>query len=169
MREWTPGQWGLRVTMVLGILVALLSTGLLGEWPAWWLVVAVGALSLGYALLPEGPMGTVAMGLVLAWWGVAFREGPDPQALVAAVALLASHLAGVVAGYGPDGLAVDRATVLLWVRRGLLVLPLAPLAWLVGTVVRDQPEPGGIWVVGISAAVLSALAASVALTSGQET
>ena len=47
------------------------------------------------------------MGLVLVWWGLAFRDGLHAAALVAAAGLLASHLPRVLAAYGPDRMAVD--------------------------------------------------------------
>jgi hypothetical protein len=166
--RWTPGQWALRATMVVGVLVALLTTGIVGTWPRWWLVLLVTGLAIGWALIPEAPMGTVAMAVVLAWWGIGLRDGLHPAALAAAAGLLAAHLAGIVAAYGPDRMAVDAATVRLWVRRGLLVLPLAPVAWLVGTLVRNQPEPEGMWLAGLAAALASCLAASLALTLGQD-
>jgi hypothetical protein len=166
IRRWTRGQWVLRVVAAGGLLVALFATGIAGAWPAPLLVVLVAALAIGHALAPESPIGGVAMGAVLAWWGLAFRDGPDPASLVAAAGLLSSHVAGVLAAYGPDGMAVDRATVLLWVRRGLAVLLLSPLVLLVARGVEGQPEPDGVWVVGLAAALVAVLAAAVALRPG---
>ena len=153
LRRWTPGQWALRATMVAGVLVALLSTGLVGVWPAWWLVLLVSGLAVGYALLPEASIGTVAMAMVLFWWGLAFRDGLHAQALVAAAGLLAAHLAGLLAEYGPDRMHVDPATVRLWVRRGASVLLLSPAVYLVAVAVRDLPEPPGLWVAGLAVAL----------------
>ena len=167
IRRWTAGQWGLRVTAVVGLLVALFATGLSGVWPAPLLVLLVGVLAVGHALAPESPVGTVAIGLVLAWWGFAFRDGPHATSLVAAAGLLSSHVAGVLAAYGPDTMAVDRATVLLWVRRGLAVLLLAPLVLLVARWVEGQPEPDGVWVVGLAAALVAVLATAAALRPGR--
>lgn len=167
LRIWTPGQWALRAVMVAGLLVALLATGPAGSWPAPWLVVLVGALGVAYALWPEPSFGTVAIGLVLAWWGLGLRDGLHPAALVAAAGLVASHVAGVVAAYGPDGMAVDRATVLLWARRGLLVFVLAPVVLGVALWVREQPDPGGIWVAGLAAALAAVVAAATVFLSGK--
>lgn len=167
IRRWTPGQWALRAVCVAGILVALLATGLVGVWPAWWLVAVVGLLAVGYAIVPEAAVGTVAMGFVLAWWGVAFRDGLHPQAILAAAGLVAAHVAGVLVSYGPDTMAVDRATVLLWVRRGALVLTMSPVVWLVAEVVRDQPEPAGIWAAGLVAALACVAAVAVSYAPGK--
>lgn len=164
--RWSPGQWGLRLAAFLGVMVALWSTGLLGVWPAWWLVLLVAGAALGHAVAPEAAFGTVAMGLVIAWWGLGLRDGLHPQALVAAVGLLVSHLAGLVAAYGPDRLAVDRPTVLLWLRRGTVVYLFAPLAWVVATVVRDQPEPAGLWIAGTVAALVAVVPVAVVFRRG---
>ena len=163
-RGWTPRQWALRATIVAGLMVALLATGLRGVWPAWWLVVLVGGLAVAFSLLPEAPMGTVATGLVLAWWAFAFRDGPHPQALLAAAGLLTAHLAAVVAAYGPRDLPVDSATVRLWAVRGALVFLAAPAVFAVATLLRGQPEPVGIWVAGLAAALVTTVAAGVVLT-----
>jgi len=160
-RGMTPGQWALRGTMVVGVMGGLVSTGLLGVWPPWWLVLLVGSMAVGYAALPETSIGTVAMGVVLAWWGVAFRDGLHGQALVATAGLLAAHVAGVVAAYGPRRMAVDRETVLLWIRRGGTVFVIAPVLFLFAVWVRDQPEPEGLWVTGLAAAVIAIGATAV--------
>ena len=168
-RGWTPGQWALRATVVAGLMVALFATGLRGVWPAWWFALLVAGLAIAFSLLPEAPMGTVATGLVLAWWGFAFRDGPHPQALLAAAGLLTSHLAAVLTGYGPRDLPLDPATVRLWAVRGALVFLAAPAVFAVAILLRGQPEPVGIWVAGLAAAVVTTVAAGFILTaSGQD-
>ncbi len=164
IRDWTPGQWALRATVVAGIMGALLATGLRGVWPAWWLALLVAALAIAFSLVPEAPMGTVATGLVLAWWGFAFRDGPHPQALLAAAGLLTAHLAAVLAAYGPRDLPVDPATVRLWAIRGALVFLVAPVVFAVAILLRGQPEPVGIWVAGLTAALVTTVAAGILLT-----
>jgi hypothetical protein len=153
--RWTPAQWAVRAVMVGGLLLGCFSTALLGEWPMWWFAVVMIGLSLGYATAPEHAFGTVGILLAACWWGIAFRGDPSPVALVGAAGLLASHLAGVVAAYGPGRMALDRATVLLWTWRGALLFLLAVAALVTALLVSDQPEPFGIWFVG---AVLVALA-----------
>ena len=162
-RGWTRGQWALRATVVAGLMVALLATGLRGVWPAWWLVVLVGGLAVGFALLPEAPVGTTATALVIAWWGFAFRDGPHAQALVAAAGLLAAHVAALIAGYGPGDMPVDPATARRWALRGAAVFMAAPLVFAVAILVRGEPEPSGIWVAGLSAALATTVAAGLVL------
>ena len=167
-RGWTPGQWALRATVVAGLMVALLATGLRGVWPAWWFALLVVGLAVAFSLLPEAPMGTVATGLVLAWWGFAFRDGPHPQALLAAAGLLAAHVAAVLAGYGPRDLPLDPATVRLWAVRGVLVFLAAPAVFAVAILLRGQPEPVGIWVAGLAAALVTTVAAGFMLTGSTQ-
>jgi hypothetical protein len=161
---WTRGQWVLRSTMVLGLLVALLATSLVGVPPRWWLVAVVAALALGFARFPESHMGTVAMALVVVWWGVSLRDGLHAEALVAAAGLLASHVAGLVAAYGPDELPLDRATSRRWVLRAAAAFLLAPALWALAVVLRGQPEPPGMWMAGLAAALAATLAATLAFT-----
>jgi hypothetical protein len=168
IRGWTPAQWALRGTIVAGLMVALLATGLLGVWPAWWLVLFVAGLAVAFALMPEAPIGTVATGLVLAWWGLAFRDGPHVQALLAAAGLLVAHLAAVVAGYGPRDLPPDPATVRLWAIRGAGVFLAAPAVFAVATLLRGQPEPVGIWVAGLAAALVTTVAGGLLLAGSSQ-
>jgi hypothetical protein len=169
VRHWTAGGWALRGAVVAGIMVALLATGLRGAWPDWWLVVLVLGLAVGFALLPEAPIGTTATALVLVWWGFAFRGNPHPESLVAAAGLLTAHLAALVAGYGPGDLPVDAATVRRWAVRGALVFVAAPAVYAVAVLLRDQPEPPGIWVAGLVAALVTIVAAGFVLSrTGQD-
>jgi hypothetical protein len=163
IRRWPPGQWALRGVVVAGLMVALLATGLRGDWPAWWLVVLVGGLAAGFAVFPEAAVGTTATALVLAWWGFAFRGGPYPEALLAAAGLLSAHVAAVVAGHGPGDMPVDPATVRRWVVRSLVVFTASPAVFVVALLLRDQPEPAGIWVAGLAAALVTAVAAGLVM------
>lgn len=161
MRLLTPGQWALRVMCVLGLLVALLATGLAGVRPDLWLIVLVGALALMYAVAPESAAGTVAMAFVLFWWGLALRDGLHPAALLAALGLVTAHLAGLLATYGPARMAVDPATVLLWLRRGAQVLLFSLVLYGVAVLVRDQPEPDGLWLAGLAAGLVTVVLLAV--------
>lgn len=160
--QWSRGQWALRTTMAGGILLALASTALLGVTPRLWLVALVAVLALSFARWPESHTGAVAMAVVLVWWGVSLRDGLHPEALVAAAGLLASHLAGVVAEYGPDELPVDPSTLRRWAGRGAAIFLPAPAVWLVAVWLRGRPEPSGIWVAGLVAALLATVGATSA-------
>ncbi len=168
IRDWTPGQWGLRVVAALGPVVALLATAPAGVPPRPWLVILVALLSLAHARLPESPIGTVAMAAVIIWWGVAFRDGPHAWAILAAAALVASHVAALVAGYGPDALGVDPATMRRWLVRGGAAYVLAPAAWVAAVLLRGRSEAPGIWVVGLAAALVAVVVGTAALNREEE-
>lgn len=166
MRRWTPGLWALRATMVAGIVLALVATSFAGAAPAPWLVLVVTGFALGFARFPESHAGMVAMSFVVVWWGVSLRDSLQPQILVAAAGLLVSHLAGVVAAYGPDDLPVDPRTLRRWVWRGGTAFLLAPVLWLAGLLVRDRPEPPGVWIAGLAVALLGTVALTTAFRTG---
>ncbi|MCW2798252.1 hypothetical protein [Nocardioides sp.] len=162
MSGWTWGQATLRLLILAGPLVALFSTALVGSRPAPWLVALTAALSVAFAAMPESPFGSAAMLLVLAWWGISLDDGLHPEAVLAAGGLLISHVAALVASYGPGDLPVDAGVVRTWLGRALLVFVTAPAAWILAAAVRDQPEPPGIWLAGLVASIAAALVASAA-------
>lgn len=155
------GQLTLRVLVLLGPVVALLATGLVGVWPAGWLIALVTVLAVAFAAMPDSPFGTAAMIVVLAWWGISLRDGLHPQALVAAAGLVVAHVAAVLSSYGPGSMPLDRATIRLWTVRGAAVLLTSPAVWALATLLRDQPEVPGIWVAGLAAAFAATLVAAV--------
>ncbi len=166
---WTPGQVVLRFLVAFGPMVALMATGLVGHPPRGWLLVLTLALALGFAWAPESVLGTTVMVLVLVWWGVSASDSLPPEALVAAAALLAAHVAAVLASYGPAGLPVDPALVRRWVVRGVLVFLAAPGTWLVATALQGRPEVAGVWVVGLVGAVVAVSLAGFAFNAGAAT
>lgn len=162
-RPTTPLGWVLRAVILLGPLTALLATLGAGHRPPPALVLLVAGLSALWTFLPESSAGIVVLALVVAWWGVALRGGLDPWALVAAAALLAAHLAALLASYGPADVTPDRSLQLLWARRALLVLLAAPalLAALAG--LGEPSWPRLLWVSGLVAAAGLVVAAGLAL------
>ncbi len=152
----------LRITIAGGPLVAVLASGLDGELPPPWLVVVVVAFSVAHALLPDSQLGTTAALLVLGWWALGPVAALPASLLLAATALVAAHLAAVLAAYGPAELPIDPALLRTWLRRGLLSLLAAPLVWVVVAAIDEQPEPAGIWVAALVAATVGAVVASVA-------
>ncbi|MCW2794131.1 MAG: hypothetical protein JWO76_3229 [Nocardioides sp.] len=161
-RGFAAGQLVLRLLVLLGPLVALLATGLVGVVPAGWLVALVAVLSVAFAAMPDSPFGTAVMLVVLAWWGISLRDGLHPEAVLAAAGLVTAHVAAVLASYGPGSMPLDRGVVRLWAARGAAVLLAAPTVWVVAALLRDQPEAPGIWVAGLAAACAATLVAAVA-------
>ena len=131
-------------------------------------MVLVAALSAGAAAYPESLLGTLALSVVVVWWAVAAGGEVPVSAVPAAVLLLVAHLAAHLLSHGPRVLAPDRWLVLTWVRRGALVALAAPGVWLLAALVRDQPEPPGLWVAALVAAVAGCLVAGAAVAVGEE-
>jgi hypothetical protein len=165
--ELSRSQLVLRAVIVLGPVVAVFSAGPAGQWPPWWVAAGMLGLAGGFAALPESPVGAVVMLAVLGWWAVALDDGLHPAVLVAAAALLVTHIASVLACYGPGEMPVERALVVLWVRRGALLLPGVPLVWGLAVLLRDQPDQPGVWVVGVAAGLVATVVAAVTLTARQ--
>ena len=162
--RWSPGQWGLRVVMVLAPVLAVISSVPAGARLRVWFLVLVLVLGAVFALFPASLAGIGALALPVVWWVVAPDDPLHPMLVVAAAALLAGHVAGLVAALGPDRLPVDPALLRRWVRRSLLVLPAAPMVWLVADAMAEQPERPWIWVAGLVATALGAVVASLLLT-----
>ncbi|QWF21073.1 hypothetical protein KM427_19290 [Nocardioides sp. LMS-CY] len=166
--ELSRGQLVLRVVVLLGPVVALLASGPAGHWPPWWVIALVVGLAGGFAAFPESPVGVVAILTVLVWWTAALDDGLHPAVLVAATALLASHVAAVLASYGPGEMPVDPALLRLWAVRGTLLLVAVPLVWGLALLLRGEAEEPGIWVVGVATGLVGTVAAGVVLTSRQQ-
>ncbi|WP_028642589.1 hypothetical protein [Nocardioides sp. URHA0020] len=165
--ELSRSQLVLRALIVLGPMIAVLAAGPAGHWPPWWVAAGMLALAGVFAAVPESPVGGGVMLAVLGWWAVALDDGLHPAVLVAAVALLVTHLASVLASYGPGEMPVERALVWLWVRRGAVVLLGVPLVWGLAVLLRDQPDQPGVWVVGLVAGLVTTVVAAVVLTAPQ--
>jgi hypothetical protein len=165
--ELSRSQLVLRVLILLGPVVAVLAAGPAGQWPPWWFAVPVLVLAGGFAALPDSPIGAGVMLAVILWWAAALDDGLHPAVLVAAAALLVTHVAAVLASYGPGEMPVDPALAWVWVRRGALLLVGVPLVWGLALALRGEPEQPGIWVVGVAAGLVVTVAAAVVLTARQ--
>jgi len=55
-----------------------------------------------------------------------------------------------------------------WVARGLVVFTASPAVLVVALLLRDQPEPVGIWVAGLAAALVTTVAAGLVLARTAE-
>lgn len=166
--RWTPGQYPLRGLVVVLPQAAIWLTRTAGVSPDLKLVVLVLALSVYAALSPEAAAGVVLLGLVVAWWGLAFRDLAHPAMMLAAACLLGTHVSLTIAAYGPASLPVDRALVLLWLRRGLLVYLPVPVLYWAALRLQDQPAPPGMWMVGMLCVLGAAVGATLLYPQGAE-
>lgn len=158
MRRLPAVQWILRSGIALGPLVAVLLAAVAGAGfsPTFTFVVVL--LGLVGAAMPASPAPTVASLLVVAWWAVRADDELHPVVLVAAAGLLVAHVGALLAELGPASYAVDRATVVLWLRRAAVVWTVSALAWLVGRIGADDLP--GLWAAGAVVAVVLTLAGS---------
>lgn len=157
-----------RLLMLLGPLAALVAAAAADVPPPEWVVVVLVALAVGWIFMPESLFGTLCLAVVVAWWGVAELDEVPAEALIAALGLLVAHLAATVAAYGPPEMNVDPATARLWLTRGALVFTAAPGVFLLEALVRDQPEPPGVWIAAMAAIAVGGLVAAVAFCPPRE-
>lgn len=158
----------LRVVVGAGPVLAVLASGpQTGPAPVWLLLLVAG-LAAGHAVLPESGLGTAAMLVVLAWWGL----GPvsdvaaPPSVVLAAAALSLSHVAAVVLAYGPSFRSPDQAVLRVWLGRAGLMTLTGALVWLSAAAAEDRPAPFGVWEAGLVVVVVGAVLAGRAFTPG---
>lgn len=159
--RWTRGQVVLRALVVLLTQAALWLTATSDVRPDPKLVILVLGLGLFAALAPESTAGAALLGVVVAWWGLAFRDLEHPAVLGAAACVLATHLCLTLAGYGPPSLPVSRPLVLLWLRRGILVYLPVPVLYFLALAIRDQPAPPWMWATGMLTIAVAAVVATL--------
>jgi hypothetical protein len=152
--RFPPGSRVLRGVIVVGPLLALYAGAPQGIVPPVWLTVVLLVFALSFATLPEHYTGGFTLAIVVTFWVI--RSGHDlpGTSVLAAAALLVTHLAAVVAGYGPRQLPPDRGVLLLWARRGVLVWLMAPLTWLVVEAQSDRATSAAYWIVGLVVGVV---------------
>ncbi|GEP38781.1 hypothetical protein NPS01_24440 [Nocardioides psychrotolerans] len=163
MPPWTRGQWALRLVVLAGPVLATVAAGLTGDPPGRLGLGVVVAASLGFALFPESPAGTVAFATVLLTWGLGSSPSTPPGVVLAAGALVAAHVAALLASYGPADLPLDRRLTLTWLVRGAALFLVAPVVWLLARALEGQPEPAGLWVTAVAALAVAAVVATTAL------
>lgn len=166
--RWTRGQVVLRSLVLVLSQAALWLTATSGVHPDPKLVILVLGLGVFAALAPESTAGVALLGVVVAWWGLAFRDLEHPAVIGAAACLLATHLCLTVAGYGPPSLPLSPGLVLLWVRRGILVFLPVPVLYVLALALRGQPAPPGMWAIGMLAIAVAAVIAMVLAPQASE-
>jgi hypothetical protein len=156
-------QWALRAAIVAGLVGALLAPGLDGALPQPWLLGVGAVLALGAATEPEHDAATAACCWVLIVWVVTDPDHIGPAAVLAAGGLVLAHVAAALTAYGPTRMSPDRRLVLLWLRRGALVLVPSALVAVVGSVLPAPSGTAGVWLWVVGAVLVAGLAAGVSL------
>jgi hypothetical protein len=161
MRNVTVTAWVLRVLVALGPLVAVLADVPGGHTPSPFVIVVVALGGLLFAVAPDSFVGVVVMGIVVLWWALSVGEGVPIASVVAAAALLTSHVAATLLGLGPARVVLAPSLVTRWVVRGLLVWPAALVVWLVADAFSGRPTPTTFWLAGLAAALVGAVVAAL--------
>jgi len=165
--RWPASQLVVRAVVLVGPVLALAMMVPAGSTPSPWVFLLVTGLAAGWAWRPESVLGTLGLTVVLGWW-VRADLGVPAEALVAAVGLLAAHVAALVAAYGPPRLVVGAATARLWLARAGALFVAAPVVWLLSRLLEDRSEPPGVWIAAMVAVVVGSVVAALAYGSTQE-
>lgn len=161
--------WVARLVLVAGPQVAVWSTAWAGHAPRPWWALALGALSLAHAMLPESHVGTLALVLPVAWWGWGLRDGMHPAITLAGAGLVAAHVAAILLAAGPETLRLDGRVVRRWCLRGVAVLGVVPLLWWVGENVTRLPQTGVVWAAALVVLLVVVLLVGQVTQESEET
>jgi hypothetical protein len=153
--------WVLRSIAALGPLVALWAAAPEGLVPSPFVVVVVALAGVAYAFRPEHFIGPIVLAVVLLWWALHVGPSMPVGAMVAAAAIIASHVAGVLLGYGPPRTPVGPDLVGPWVVRGASVWLAAPVVWIAARAYGGQASPTSFWLAGLAVALVGAVVGAV--------
>lgn len=123
-------QWSLRVVVLLAPLGALVAEARAGAHLHTWFIVLVVTLCAVSALLPDSHTGLLVVLTVGLHWALVLRDVTSAWVLVAALALLVFHVAGVLASYGPTSVVLGPALLSLWLARSGVAAAVTALVWL---------------------------------------
>ena len=87
--------------------------------------------------------------LVVGWWGVRVDDPLGPAVLLAAAALLAAHVAALLASYGPARLPVDRGSPCCGCAADCWRALVVPVAWAAVLGLDAAPEQPALWTVAL--------------------
>ena len=155
--RWSPGQWLLRAVIVLTPLGAVLAGIPAGATPGIVFFLVLVVVAVLFALFPASQGGVVVLLMPVVWWAAAPDDPLHPMSMVAAAALVACHVAALLASYGPDRLLLDPILVRLWVRRAVLLLLPVPVVWAAADVLAGEQARPAVWVAGLAIACVGAI------------
>jgi len=161
-----PQQRLIRLIVLVAPLIAVSAEAQAGATLQRWFVVAVIASSLVTAVVPDSHTGLLVVLLVGGHWAGASASGTSHTGwvLVIALALLLFHTACTLASYAPSSVVLDRALLLLWLRRNAWAGAVAAIVWVISRVVSGLELPGSGLVLGAALLVLVAWTALLART-----
>lgn len=161
VRRLSAAQWLLRAVMVAGLLLGAAGPAVDGHAPGAGYLLLAAALALVAAAAPGSHAGAPAMIWVLLGWLLHEPTGLGAGVLLAAVGLVAAHIAANLTSYVPPLGGPDGALVRVWLWRGLLVLIPAVACWAVVRLVGAGGEQ--LWVAGALVVVVAGIGVSLVM------
>jgi hypothetical protein len=165
-RRVYPGldQLALRAVVVVGGVTAVVAAQAAGAGAATWLQGAVIGLAVLTALRPETLAGVgLLVGTAYVWALV--PETLSPLVLLAAAGMVVAHVSALVVAQGPARMQVDGAQVRRWAGRALGLWLAAATVWGISVVAADLPQGRLAYALGLTVAVVVAVAATWVLSS----
>lgn len=176
MRAWHPAApslradrydvraLGLRALVLVLPLVALACGVPAGATPRTAVVAAVAVLALAAACFPDNVVVAVTLVVVVGWWAVAVH-GDDLVlwTLPASAALAGAHVAATLAASAPVGTRPHPRVLGRWLVRWVVLVASALAALGLVLALRDAPDLGVVWPVGVLLAGAATALARVVL------
>ena len=161
-----PQQRLIRLIVLVAPLIAVSAEAQAGATLQRWFVVAVIVSSSVAAVLPDSHTGLLVVLLVGGHWAGASPSGKSQSGwvLVIALALLLFHAGCMLASYAPSSVVLDRALLLLWLRRTTWAAAVAAIVWVVSRVASGLELPSSGLVLGAALLVLLGWTALLART-----
>jgi len=148
-------QLSLRLVVLVAPMVALVAEARAGAHVQTWFIVLVVIFCAVSALLPDSHTGLLVVLTVGLHWALALRDVTSAWVLVAALALLVFHVAGVLASYGPTSVVLDPLLLALWLGRSGVAAAVTALVWLATRVGSGLDLPANGLVLGAALLVVA--------------
>lgn len=148
-------QLSLRLVVLIAPMVALVAEGRAGAHVQTWFITFVVIICAGSALLPDSHTGLLVVLMIGLHWALALRDVTSAWVLVAALALLVFHVAGVLASYGPTSVVLGSSLLALWLGRCGVAAAVTVLVWLATRVGSGLDLPANGLVLGAALLVVA--------------
>lgn len=160
MKGWSTSHLLARLVLLAGPLLALLPVPGTIAYLAWPVSLMLGAAA---AWRPDGHAGLGAVALVVVVWALAPGDVLPASVLLSAVVLVLTHVAGVLASYGPAELHLGRDLLWQWTLRALGLCAVAGSVFVLSRILQDAGSPALAWGAGVGAAVVLLVVGRAAL------
>lgn len=160
------GVWRLRAAVVLAPWGVVLATLAAGGHDHLALDVVLFVTALATAWRPDAATG-VALSLVLvATWTLARPPVTSPWVLLAAAALVVTHVAALLASYGPTTMSPNPDEVRRWAGRAALAWAAGVPLWLLGLLTHHHGAAKPVYL-AVTILLIGCAVAAIALLDGR--